>query len=89
MEHKLEGAYNAAAPAKNQVDNKTFTKAVAKALKKPLWLPNVPVFIMRIILGSRALLVLEGSRVDSQKIQDKGFEFKYVKLDEALSEIYS
>lgn len=89
MEQKLEGAYNAAAPAKNQVDNKTFTKAVAKALKKPLWLPNVPAFVMRIILGSRALLVLEGSRVDSQKIQDKGFEFKYVKLNEALREIYS
>lgn len=88
MENKLSGAYNAAAPAENQVNNSVFTKAVAKSLKKPLWLPNVPPFVMKIILGSRALLVLEGSRVDSHKIQASGFEFKHEKLDEALEAIY-
>lgn len=88
MEHKLTGAYNAAAPAENQVNNIVFTKAVAKALKKPLWLPNVPTFVIKIILGKRALLVLEGSRVDSTKIREQGFEFKYEKLNEALEAIY-
>lgn len=88
MEHKLTGAYNAAAPAENQVNNIVFTKAVAKALKKPLWLPNVPAFVIKIILGKRALLVLEGSRVDSTKIREQGFEFKYEKLNEALEAIY-
>jgi NAD dependent epimerase/dehydratase family enzyme len=88
MENKLTGAYNAAAPAENQVNNSAFTQAVAKALKKPLWLPNVPSFVIKIILGSRALLVLEGSRVDSTKIRESGFEFKYEKLNEALEAIY-
>lgn len=88
MEHKLNGAYNAAAPAENQVNNNAFTKAVARALKKPLWLPNVPAFVMKLILGSRSLLVLEGSRVDAQKIVSEGFEFNYEKLDKALNEIY-
>lgn len=87
MENRLEGAYNAGSP--NQHNNKEFTKVLARVLKKPLWLPNVPAFVMKLILGSRALLVLEGSRVSPKKIQDSGFHFKYQDLEEALVEIYS
>jgi len=86
MENKLLGAYNAAAP--EQVNNSTFTKALAKVLKKPLWLPNVPEFIMKLILGSRSLLVLEGSRVDPKKIQSTGFSFRYKSLKPALENLY-
>lgn len=87
MESKLEGAYNAGAP--NQVNNKEFTKILAKVLRKPLWLPNVPAFVMKLILGTRALLVLEGSRVSSTKTENSGFKFKYENLKAALKEIYS
>ena len=87
MENKLQGAYNAAAPAKKQVTNANFTKVLAKVLKKPLWLPNAPAFVMKMVLGSRALLVLEGSRIDSSKIQEAGFELKFTELGEALSAI--
>ncbi|MEQ8625094.1 MAG: TIGR01777 family oxidoreductase [Vicingaceae bacterium] len=86
LENKLEGAFNAGAP--NQVDNKTFTNTLASVLKKPLWLPNVPAFVMKLILGKRSLLVLEGSRVSCKKIQDRGFEFKFKDLKEALKKIY-
>lgn len=86
MENKLKGAYNAAAPV--QHNNKTFTKKLAKVLNKPLWLPNVPEFVMKIILGKRALLVLEGSRVAVDKIQATGFKFKYDSLESALENLY-
>lgn len=86
LENKLEGAYNAGAP--NQVDNKTFTKTLASVLKKPLWLPNVPAFVMKLILGKRALLVLEGSRVSCKKIQERGFEFQFKDLEVALEKFY-
>ena len=87
MENKLEGPFNAGAP--NQVNNKTFTKVLAKVLKRPFFLPNVPAFIMKLILSSRALLVLEGSRVSPEKIKRTGFQFKYTDLEQALREIYS
>lgn len=87
MENKLEGPFNAGAP--NQVNNKTFTKILAKVLKRPYFLPNVPAFMMKLILGTRALLVLEGSRVSPEKIQKTGFEFKFTDLEKALREIYS
>lgn len=86
MEEKWEGAFNGGAP--NQVNNKAFSKELAKALNKPFFLPAVPAFVMRLILGSRAQLVLEGSRVSCEKVQARGFEFTYQKLNEALAEIY-
>ena len=86
LENKLQGAFNAAAP--NQVNNESFTRILAKTLKKPLWLPHIPAFVMKMILGSRALLVLEGSRVSSKKIQERGFEFEFEFLEDALKEIY-
>ena len=86
MEEKWTGVYNGAAP--NQVNNQQFSKVLAKTLHKPFFLPNVPAFVMRMILGSRARLVLEGSRVSTKKVQEKGFDFTYHKLEEALRDIY-
>lgn len=87
MEHRLEGAFNATAA--EAINNKEFTKTLAAVLKKPLWLPNVPAFFMKILLGERALLVLEGSRVSSEKIEKHGFTFTHKKLKETLEKIYS
>lgn len=86
MEEKWEGPFNGGAP--KQVNNKTFTKTLAKVLQKPLWLTHVPAFVMKLILGKRALLVLEGSRVSVEKVKKKGFEFTYPDLESALKEIY-
>lgn len=79
---KIEGIYNAVAP--EHVTNKSLTKIIAKKLKKPLWLPNIPAFMMKLILGEMAVVVLEGSRVSSEKIMATGFKFKYSNIREAL-----
>ena len=86
IENRLEGAYNAGAP--HQVNNKMFIHILARVLKKPLWLPHVPSFLLKIILGTRALLVLEGSRVSPVKIQQTGFIFRFKELELALRDIY-
>ncbi|MEQ8304441.1 MAG: TIGR01777 family oxidoreductase [Cyclobacteriaceae bacterium] len=67
--------------------NKEFTKAVAKTIGKPLWLPNVPSFVLRLVLGEMADLVLKGSRVSSNKIQETGYKLKYPSLAEALQQL--
>jgi len=84
---KMQGVYNAVAPEiKNQ---KELTKALAKALHRPYFLPNVPEFVLKLILGSRAPLVLKGNAVSCQKIIDQGYVFLYPDLASALSEIYA
>ena len=81
----LSGAFNAVSP--EHVNNTTFTKALAKVLNKKLWLPNVPGFVLKIVLGERAALVLKGSRVSSQKIESTGFKFEYPSLEPALENL--
>lgn len=75
--------------SQNQVSNAEFTKTLAKVLNKKVWLPNVPSFMMKLILGSRAQLVLEGSRVSNSKHKDIGFEAKYKDLENCLKQLYS
>jgi uncharacterized protein (TIGR01777 family) len=83
-DEKLNGAYNATA---NWATNEDMTKAIAKVLRKPLWLPNVPDFALKLILGEMAQIVLNGSRVSSKKINQAGYQFKYLNLDEALYDL--
>ncbi|HEY5691724.1 MAG TPA: TIGR01777 family oxidoreductase [Cyclobacteriaceae bacterium] len=81
----MHGGYNAVGP--NPATNKELTIALAKVLKKPLLLPNVPSFILKIVLGEMADLVLKGSKVSSDKIQKAGHKFLFPKLEEALRDL--
>lgn len=84
-QHGLEGVFNGVAP--NPVSNSELTKAVAKTLKRPLILPNIPQFIMKLVLGDMYILLFESQRVSSKKIEDKGFEFQFVNLRRALESL--
>ena len=83
----MSGAYNAVAP--EPASNAEFTRILARVLNKNLWLPNVPSFVLKTLLGERASLVLKGSRVTSQKIESTGFTFKYGSLEPALKNLLS
>lgn len=78
--------YNMVAP--NPVTNQQLTKAVARQLRRPLWLPNVPAFVLKLIFGEMSLVVLGSTRVSAEKIQSRGFQFKYPTVEDALSNIY-
>jgi len=86
LENKLTGNYNGVGT--NPATNKEMTKAVAKVLNKPLILPNVPAFAMKLLLGEMAQMVLGGNKVSAEKTLKSGFEFKFEQLDEALEDIY-
>lgn len=85
VNEQLEGAYNAS--CKN-ITNTKLTKAVAKKLNKPLWLPKVPSFVLKLALGEMSSMALEGVRIDNSKILDTGFEFKHKTIEEALDYVY-
>ena len=85
LQHQLEGVYNAVAP--NAVTNKELTKVAANVLKRPLILPNIPKFVMRLALGEMHILLFESQRVSSQKIENKGFNFTYANLRPALEDL--
>jgi uncharacterized protein (TIGR01777 family) len=80
------GVYNMVAP--NPVTNKQLVQAIAKQLHKPLWAPNVPAFLLKLLLGEMSTIVLGSTKVSPQKIEDAGFTFKYPDLTSALKQIY-
>jgi NAD dependent epimerase/dehydratase family enzyme len=83
----ISGIYNGVAP--HPVINSSFTKIAAKE-KGKLFLPvPVPAFMLKLILGEMANMVIGGSKVSSEKIQNSGFNFKFPFLQEALQEIFS
>jgi len=82
----LEGVYNMVAP--NPITNKQLTKAVARQLHRPLWLPNIPAFALKLLLGEMSTIVLGSSKVSAQKIESAGFKFKYPIIADALADIY-
>ncbi|TWR27392.1 TIGR01777 family protein [Mucilaginibacter pallidiroseus] len=82
----ISGVYNMAAPC--PVTNATLTAAVARQLKRPLWAPKVPAFLIKTLFGEMATVVLGSTRTSAQKIEDTGFKFTYPDIAAALKEIY-
>ena len=81
----LQGPYNAVAP--NPEANKELTRTLASVMSKPFFLPNVPGFVLKTLLGDMAVLVLGGLKVSSEKIIQAGYSFKYPDLREALEDL--
>lgn len=85
LENDLEGVYNGVAP--NPVTNKKLTTSIAKILDKNLWMPNVPAFMLKLILGEMATIVLASQLVSNQKIDAHGFKYHYSHIMPALKNI--
>ncbi len=81
----LVGVYNAVSP--NPTTNKKMTQLIAKCLGKPLFLPNVPRFVLKLALGDRASLVLSSQRVSSKRVISDGYDFKFPALEPALQNV--
>lgn len=79
----LQGSYNATVT--DNTTNSSFSKILANLYGYKLWLPRVPEFILKIVLGEMSDAVLKGQRVSSEKIQKTGFEFQYPEIEAALS----
>ena len=75
--------FNAVAP--EYINYRDFTKTIAKSLNKPLFLPKIPAFIMKLLLGEMSSILLYGSRVSSQRILNEGFEFDYARVEDVLN----
>lgn len=87
IENNLQGSYNGVGP--NPVTNAKLLKEIAKVLNKPLFLPNIPKFVMKAILGEMSYLVFCSQRVSSKKIEEEGFIFQYTNVCKALEGIYA
>jgi uncharacterized protein len=82
----LQGVYNAVAP--NPATNQQLTQEAAYAKGKTYLGIGVPGFVLKMVLGEMAAMVLGGNRVSCQKIQKTGFQFEFYELSAALKDIF-
>ena len=82
---EIEGPVNCTAP--NPVRNRELTYMLAEALGKPVIMPFVPGFVLRLVLGDFSNIILEGERVVPTGLLESGFQFRFPTLKEALADI--
>mgnify|MGYP006274999133 CR=1 FL=1 len=82
----IRGPMNAVAP--HPVRNSEFTKALARQLHRPAFLP-APYFGLRLLFGEFAQVLFASQRVVPQVAIDTGFVFQYPEIAVALREILS
>ncbi len=81
----VKGVYNAVAP--NPVTNRELNKFIARALHRPLWLPPVPDFVLKIILGEMYQIVVTGAKVSCDKIKAASYEFLFTDAGQAVKNL--
>jgi len=78
----MAGIYNAVAP--EFLTNKQMTVIIAKYFHKPLLLPNIPAFMIRLVFGEFSDSLLFGNKISAEKILGTGFNFNYNSLNDFL-----
>jgi hypothetical protein len=76
------GVINAVAP--EPVTMTAFSRELGRSLGRPSLLP-VPGPVLQVLLGDGAKVVLEGQRVESERLDQLGFSFRYPDLAASLA----
>jgi len=85
LEHPdLAGPVNFTSP--NPVRNRDFAQALGRALGRPSFMP-APAFMMRLMLGELAEVVLTGQKFLPERLLAAGFQFLYPTIDQALKHL--
>lgn len=85
IEDNLIGIFNAVAPEHHT--SSSFSKALAKSIKRPFLGIGVPSFILKILFGEMAVILLKGSRISTKKTEKNINSFRFSKLQKALSNL--
>jgi uncharacterized protein (TIGR01777 family) len=85
-DEQMRGPFNMTAP--QPVTNAEFTRSLASMLHRPAFF-IAPALLLRLAMGERAALLLEGQRVLPAKLMKSGCQFKFPHFASALSSVLS
>jgi len=85
LENKnVSGPVNLCSP--NQVTNKQFSKTLANTLNRPMILPGVPAWLLKLVTLGASDLLTDSVKLIPDKLIHHGFQFKYPILDDAMKQ---
>ncbi|MEL1254850.1 TIGR01777 family oxidoreductase [Flavobacterium sp. DGU38] len=87
QDKETSGSYNAT--VLDNTTNAILSKTLANLYGYSVWLPKVPAFVLKLILGEMSIAVLTGQRVSPEKIKKTGLKFQFEDLKTALSDCVS
>lgn len=86
MENKtISGPVNCTSP--HPVTNREMTKALGRALHRPVILPPVPAFLLKGFLGEFSDVFVKGQKVVPGKLLQNGFVFEFPEIKEAFARL--
>lgn len=85
VQKQLNGAYNI---LNGYIPNKEFMSTLSEVKGKKMWLPNIPGFMLKMVLGKMSEMLLKGVKISNKKIQDAGFKFQHLDLKSALNNLF-
>ncbi len=65
---------------------KDFARELGRAMGKRASMP-APAFVLKMVLGEKADILLASQRVILNVLKAKGFKFKFTEVDEALADL--
>lgn len=83
---KAPGVFNFVSP--QHTDNKQFTLALAKSLRRPTFLP-IPAFLLKLVYGNAAVTLTAGQNVIPANLEKTEYKFRFPTIDEALTNLVS
>ena len=81
---RVSGPVNAVAPDIRR--EREVAKEIGRVLRRPALIP-VPAFVLKLVLGKEAQLLLHGRRAEPAKARGYGYQFRFGGLHEALEDI--
>lgn len=84
-EDAAEGVYNGVAPEK--INNRDFSKELARCHFHGWMLPAVPSFLLALVLGESATVLTTGAYLSTAKVEALPFRFQFPTLRAALADI--
>ncbi|MCL2589858.1 MAG: TIGR01777 family oxidoreductase [Betaproteobacteria bacterium] len=82
QQHDMNGVYNAVSPEVITMDE--VNRNIARCMKKPFFMPNIPSCLVKLVLGEMSSLLLTGNKISAEKIIDAGFVFDYPTIGQAM-----
>ena len=81
LNQEKTGIFNFVAP--EIVSNSKFTNVAADIYNKSAFM-RVPAFVLRLVFGKAAVMLLEGADVIPEKLVDSGFSFEYDTIEKTI-----
>ncbi|GKX62380.1 epimerase [Pragia fontium] len=81
----LEGPFNMVSPY--PVHNELFTDLLTSAIDRPHFF-RTPAFVIRLLMGESAVLVLTGQRALPKRLENAGYRFEFTELDKAFENLF-